>query len=162
MFRRESTADSSFSVSKDPRGNTLGRGTEITMYLKEDAHEFLQQSKLEELVTRYSEFITFPIQLYKKTQEVVEEEDEESETDDEKSDSAEDDITVEDEVEEKDTTKAGKVSSQHISYGQPQPSNAMLLAAQNTTHPLHVKKGMPARLGPSCTVLAALCTLISS
>jgi heat shock protein 90kDa beta len=116
LFRRESTADSSFSVSKDPRGNTLGRGTEITMYLKEDAHEFLQQSKLEELVTRYSEFITFPIQLYKKTQEVVEEEDEESETDDEKSDSAEDDITVEDEVEEKDTTKAGKVSLEHILY----------------------------------------------
>ena len=27
----ESTADSSFSVAKDPRGNTLGRGTEITM-----------------------------------------------------------------------------------------------------------------------------------
>lgn len=97
-------------MSKDPRGNTLGRGTEITMYLKEDAHEFLQQSKLEELVKRYSEFITFPIQLYMKTQEVVEEEDEETETEDEKSETAEDDITVEDEVEEKDTTKTGKVS----------------------------------------------------
>jgi heat shock protein beta len=30
---------SSFSVAEDPRGNTLGRGTEITLYLKEDAFE---------------------------------------------------------------------------------------------------------------------------
>ena len=31
--------DSSFSVATDPRGNTLGRGTEITLHLKEDAEE---------------------------------------------------------------------------------------------------------------------------
>lgn len=113
-------------MSKDPRGNTLGRGTEITMYLKEDAHEFLQQSKLEELVKRYSEFITFPIQLYMKTQEVVEEEEEETETEDEKSETTEDDITVEDEVEEKDTTKTGKVSSHFLKYA----SNARLQAVE--------------------------------
>ena len=32
---------SSFSVAEDPRGNTLGRGTEITLYLKEDAFEWV-------------------------------------------------------------------------------------------------------------------------
>ena len=78
------------------------------MYLKEDAREFLQQAKLEELVRRYSEFITFPIQLYKKTQEVVEEE-EEDETDDDKSETDADDLTVEDEEEEKEPAKSGKV-----------------------------------------------------
>ena len=31
-----STAGSSFTVAKDPRGNTLGRGTKITLFLKED------------------------------------------------------------------------------------------------------------------------------
>jgi len=31
--------DSSFSVAEDPRGNTLGRGTEITLHLKDDAEE---------------------------------------------------------------------------------------------------------------------------
>lgn len=31
--------DSSFSIAEDPRGNTLGRGTEITLHLKEDADE---------------------------------------------------------------------------------------------------------------------------
>jgi len=88
----ESTADSSFTVAKDPRGNTLGRGTEITMFLKEDAHEYLKQDRIEELVKRYSEFITFPISLYKKTEELedsAEEEEEESEDKEEKSDDLE-------------------------------------------------------------------------
>jgi len=30
---------SSFSIAEDPRGNTLGRGTEITLHLKDDAFE---------------------------------------------------------------------------------------------------------------------------
>lgn len=101
----ESTADSSFTVAKDPRGNTLGRGTEITMFLKEDALEFMQQNKLEELVQRYSEFITFPISIYKKTTEVVEVEDEEEEEDDKDDDDkkkTEDGLEVEEEEEEEE------------------------------------------------------------
>ena len=31
--------DSSFTIGEDPRGDTLGRGTEITLHLKEDAEE---------------------------------------------------------------------------------------------------------------------------
>lgn len=106
---RESTADSSFSVSKDPRGSTLGRGTEITMYLKEDAQEFLQQERLEDLVRRYSEFITFPISLYKKTQEVVEEEEDEEEVDGEEDKVDDDGVEVEEEEEEKAPAKTEKV-----------------------------------------------------
>jgi len=93
----ESTADSSFTVAKDPRGNTLGRGTEITMFLKEDALGFTQQDKIEELVQRYSEFITFPIYLHKKSEKVVEtaaEEEEEEETE------GEDELEVQEEEEE--------------------------------------------------------------
>jgi heat shock protein beta len=99
----ESTADSSFSIAQDPRGNTLGRGTEITAYLKEDALEFMKQDKLEELVQRYSEFITFPIKLYKKTVETVEIEEVEEEEDDEQDaeeDGEEDGIEVEEEEED--------------------------------------------------------------
>lgn len=59
----ESTANSVFSVSKDPRGNTLGRGTSIILQLKEDAEEFLNENELEKIVTRYSQFINFPIKL---------------------------------------------------------------------------------------------------
>jgi len=98
----ESTADSSFSVAKDPRGNTLGRGTEITMFLKEDAVEFVKQDVLEDLVRKYSEFITFPIKLYKKTQEIVEEEEEEDGEDgEEESAEGEDELEVKEEEETK-------------------------------------------------------------
>merc|ERR1711871_1246346 len=84
----ESAADSSFLVWRDD-GEDLGRGTEITLYLKEDAGEFLDQDRLEELVLRYSEFITFPIYLYKSSTETVEVEDEEEEDlDDEDEDEA--------------------------------------------------------------------------
>ncbi|KAF1784318.1 Heat shock protein Hsp90, N-terminal [Phytophthora cactorum] len=57
----ESDANASFTIAKDPRGDTLGRGTEITLFLKPDATEFQDQDKLKSLVGHYSEFITFPI-----------------------------------------------------------------------------------------------------
>merc|ERR1712003_202185 len=40
-----STADASFSIVEAPRGNTLGRGSRITLHLKEDAVDFLSESK---------------------------------------------------------------------------------------------------------------------
>jgi heat shock protein beta len=52
-----------FLVYEDPKGNSLGRGTEITLYLKEDAKEYADPLKIKELATHYSEFITHPIQL---------------------------------------------------------------------------------------------------
>jgi heat shock protein beta len=37
-----STADSKFTLAKDPRGNTLGRGTRVTLQLKDDAMDFVE------------------------------------------------------------------------------------------------------------------------
>jgi hypothetical protein len=46
-----STADdSSFEIYPDPRGNTLGQGTEITLVLKQDAKEYLGTARLTDLV----------------------------------------------------------------------------------------------------------------
>lgn len=45
-----SADESTFEVSADPRGNTLGRGTEITLFLKEDAVEYLDTQKISDLV----------------------------------------------------------------------------------------------------------------
>jgi len=103
----ESTADSSFTIAKDPRGDTLGRGTEITLYLKEDAGEFLDQDRLDELIKRYSEFITFPISLYKSKTETVEvpdddDDEEEAVDDEEENDDDEDDLEVEDDEDDED------------------------------------------------------------
>merc|ERR1711959_763010 len=57
----ESTADSSFTIREDPEGNTLGRGTRVTLHLKDDCKEFTEGDKIKDLVKKYSEFISFPI-----------------------------------------------------------------------------------------------------
>lgn len=59
----ESSADAKYYIAKDPRGNTLKRGTCVLMHLKEDATEFMDEYKLKELVTRYSQFMSYPIYL---------------------------------------------------------------------------------------------------
>merc|ERR1712029_424418 len=79
----------SFSIAEDPRGSTLKRGTQISLYLKEEARDFLEQHTLEELVKKYSQFINFNIYLWKSKTEDVEEpikESEEEKKDEEKKD----------------------------------------------------------------------------
>jgi heat shock protein 90kDa beta len=44
------TDGNSFETFADPRGNTLGHGTEITLMLREDADEFLDTILIKELV----------------------------------------------------------------------------------------------------------------
>jgi len=46
----ESSADASFTIAEDKEGDDLGRGSMITMTLKEDAQEFLDEAKLKEVV----------------------------------------------------------------------------------------------------------------
>jgi len=89
----ESSADASFTVVPDPRGNTLGRGSRVTLHLKEDAHDYLSEDKLKEASKKYSQFIQFPI--YVKVKKEVDSEAEEDEDDD-------DDEEKEDDVETKD------------------------------------------------------------
>merc|ERR1712216_618280 len=67
----QSKADGNFAISED-EGEPLGRGVEINIYLKEEAQEYLEETKLQALVERYSEFINFPIYLYN-SKEVSEE-----------------------------------------------------------------------------------------
>merc|ERR1719283_468303 len=97
-----STADGQFTVAPDPRGNTLGRGTQVILKLKEDAQEYLDTHQVERIVSRYSMFQTHPIKLLDtKTEqkpivydELTDEEREALEDDD--------DISVEDEDEEEE------------------------------------------------------------
>merc|ERR1712029_445792 len=85
----ESSADASFTVVDDPRGNTLGRGSRVTLHLKEDAHDYLSEDKLKEAAKKYSQFIQFPI--YVKVKKEVDAEADEDDDDDDKDDDEEKD-----------------------------------------------------------------------
>ncbi|XP_077985225.1 endoplasmin-like [Glandiceps talaboti] len=102
---------SEFSVTEDPRGDTLKRGTTVSLLLKEEAYDFLEPDTIKDLVKKYSQFINFPIYLWASKTEMVDEpldedeaaeeeaaEDEAAEEDKEETD--EDDATVEEEEEE--------------------------------------------------------------
>merc|ERR1712190_262075 len=94
----ESSADASFTVVDDPRGNTLGRGTRVTLHLKEDAHDYLSEDKLKDTTKKYSQFIQFPI--YVKIKKEVEAEAEEDDDDDKEDEDEEKKDDVEAKVEE--------------------------------------------------------------
>jgi heat shock protein beta len=110
-----STAGSSFTVSRDPRGNTLGRGTKITLYLKEDSVEFCETDTVKKNIKKYSEFIDYPIYMkinktYTEEEETDEYENEthttsvnetKKEEDEGKKDNKTDDLEIKDEDEEK-------------------------------------------------------------
>ncbi|CAE8641443.1 unnamed protein product [Polarella glacialis] len=98
----ESSADASFTVVDDPRGNTLGRGSRVTLHLKEDAHDYLSEDKLKEGCKKYSQFIQFSI--YVKVKKEVDVDAEEDDDDDDKEDDEEkkDDVETKDEEEKEE------------------------------------------------------------
>lgn len=100
-------SDSSyFTVSQDPRGNTLGRGTTVSLHIKEEAQEFLEETKLREIISKYSQFINFNIFLW--TSKTVSEEVPVEEPVD-KTEKKDEDATVEEAKEEAEKPKAKKV-----------------------------------------------------
>ncbi|KAI0775934.1 heat shock protein Hsp90 [Trametes elegans] len=72
--------ENSYEIYPDPRGNVLGRGTEITLYLKPDALEYADTHTIAELVAKHSSFsTTFPIYLHTTRTEMVPHEEAEAE-----------------------------------------------------------------------------------
>merc|ERR1712141_217266 len=71
----ESDANS-YSVVEDPRGDTLKRGTTVTLVLKEEAYDYLEQDTVKDLIKKYSQFINFNIFMWTSKTETVEEPDE--------------------------------------------------------------------------------------
>jgi heat shock protein beta len=80
-----------YRILKDPRGDTLGRGTEITLTIKDDAAEFLKTDKLKEIIKKHSEFVNFPIYLW--VGEIIEDK---NENPDDESDDSDEEVVVED------------------------------------------------------------------
>uniref|UniRef100_A0A8C9XWR5 Endoplasmin n=1 Tax=Sander lucioperca TaxID=283035 RepID=A0A8C9XWR5_SANLU len=102
---------SQFSVIEDPRGNTLGRGSTITLVLKEEASDYLELETIKNLVKKYSQFINFPIYVWASKTETVEEPiEEDAETAEEpEKEAAEEEAEVEEEEEDKEKPKTKKV-----------------------------------------------------
>ncbi|KAL0430030.1 UNVERIFIED_CONTAM: Heat shock protein 90-5, chloroplastic [Sesamum radiatum] len=76
----EAAADSSSYVIReetDPN-KFLGRGTQITLYLREDdKYEYSEPTKIQSLVKNYSQFVSFPIYTWQEKSRTIEVEEEE-------------------------------------------------------------------------------------
>merc|ERR1719506_2517385 len=102
----ESSADASFTVVEDPRGNTLGRGSRVTLHLKEDAHDYLSEDKLKETAKKYSQFIQFPI--YVKVKKEVDADTDEDDDDDKDDEEEKDDVETKDDEEKEEEEEEKK------------------------------------------------------
>jgi len=96
-----------FSIVEDPRGDTLKRGTHITLVMKEEAADYLETDTLKDLIHKYSQFINFPIYLWASKTETVEESIEDevekaAEEDEAEKKDEDEDAAVEDEADEAD------------------------------------------------------------
>ncbi|KAL7667535.1 hypothetical protein ACOME3_010653 [Neoechinorhynchus agilis] len=88
----ESAAGGTFTIRPDVDGERLGRGSKITLHMKEDQLEYLEERKITDVVKKHSQFICYPIKL-----EVVKEREKEVEDDEPASTTQEEEETKDDE-----------------------------------------------------------------
>merc|ERR1712226_779247 len=95
---------------------TLGRGTRVTLHLKEDAHDYLSEDKLKESAKKYSQFIQFPI--YVKVKKEVDADAEEDDDDDKDDDEEEkkDDVETKDDEEKEEEEEEDKKPKKKTVY----------------------------------------------
>ncbi|OWF43817.1 heat shock protein HSP 90-beta-like [Mizuhopecten yessoensis] len=112
----ESSAGGSFTVKSGD--GSFSRGTLITLHMKEDQAEYLEEKKVKEIVKKHSQFIGYPIKLQVEKERDVEvsddEEEEEKKEEDKDAEKTEDekpkveDLDDEDDDEDKSKDKKKK------------------------------------------------------
>merc|ERR1712235_231112 len=53
----ESSAGGSFTVARDTQSAPMGRGTRITLHMKEDQIEYIEEKRIKDVVKKHSQFI---------------------------------------------------------------------------------------------------------
>ena len=109
QYMWESSAGGSFTVRLD-NSEPLGRGTKIVLYIKEDQTDYLEESKIKEIVGKHSQFIGYPIKLLVEKERDQEVSDDEAEEENKEAKDKEMDTEpkIEDVGEDEDADKAEK------------------------------------------------------
>ena len=120
----ESSAGGTFTLTQDTEGEPLGRGTKMIFHLKDEQTEYLQESRIKEVVRKHSEFISYPIYLHVLKETEKEVPDEEAETKEEEGDEKKPKIEeVDDEEEKKEkktkTIKESKIEEEELNKTKP-------------------------------------------
>ena len=115
----QSSAGGTFTLTQDTEGEQLGRGSKIILYLKEEQQDYLNESRIKEVVRKHSEFISYPIYLHvlKETEkEVPVDEEEEKKEEEEEGEEKKPKIEEVDEEDEKkkEEKKTKKITESKI------------------------------------------------
>jgi molecular chaperone HtpG len=119
----ESSAGGSFTIKLDEETPRIGRGTKIILHIKDGLQEYLQESKIKEIVKKHSEFISYPVFLHVSKEvetEVPDEEDEAKEGDDDKTPKIEE-IEDDDEKKPKKTKKVKEIKESEEELNKTKP-----------------------------------------